>query len=217
MPDTQANGTQDFNMQDMEMWNMAHRILICRTWRCNGTQDYNIQDIEMWNMGCKSKKEQFGEIISDLLIKQRNKQLVFFPFVKNYGEINTAFMSLSYNFVQQHVHISEVCPPRKCFFLVINKGFSPILLMSQGRVLRISSDRDDWMKEKIKTQKNPQGFQQNPKKYLKQKLTPKKSHVEFLSHKNFQKALNDITWKIETLVLNTAKNPHLNQSTQKGS
>ena len=78
-------------------------------------------------------------------------------------------------------------------------------------------DRDDWMKEKIKTQKNPQGFQQNPKKYLKQKLTPKKSHVEFLSHKNFQKALNDMTWKIEKLVLNTAKNPHLNQSTQKES
>ena len=34
-----------------------------------GTQDFNMQDMEMWNMGCTSKKEQFGEIISDLLIK----------------------------------------------------------------------------------------------------------------------------------------------------
>ena len=165
-------------------------------------------------MRCTSKKEQFGGIISGLLLNREINNLLFFPFVKNYGEINTAFMSLSYNFVQQHVHISQVCLPRECFFLGINKGFSPILLMSQGRVLRISSDRDDRMKAKIKTQKNPQGFQQNPKKYLKQKLTPKKSHVEFLSHKNFQRALNDITRKIETLVLNTAKNPHLHQSTR---
>jgi len=46
---------------------------------------------------------------------------------------------------------------------------------------------------------------------------PKKSHAEFPSHKNFQKALNDITGKIETLVLNTQKNPYLNQATQKNT
>jgi len=69
------------------------------------------------------------------------------------------------------------------------------------------------MKAKINTQKNPWGFQQNPNKSLKQKLSPKKSHVKFLS----QKALNDITQKMETLVLNTPKNPHLNQSTQKNT
>ena len=58
------------------------------------------------------------------------------------------------------------------------------------------------------------GKNQNPKKSvglqtkpLDQNLTPKKSHAEFPSHKNFQRALNDITQKIETLVLNTPKNP----------
>ena len=37
----------------------------------------------------------------------------------------------------------------------------------------------------------------------------------FSSHKNLLKALNDITRKIETLVLNTPKNPYLNQATPK--
>ena len=44
----------------------------------------------------------------------------------------------------------------------------------------------------MKTQKKSQGFKQNPRKSLDQNLTPKKSHAEFQSHKNFQKALNDI-------------------------
>ena len=35
-----------------------------------------------------------------------------------------------------------------------------------------------------------------PPKSLEQKLTPQKSHAEFLSLKNLQKALNDITLKI---------------------
>ena len=35
-------------------------------------------------------------------------------------------------------------------------------------------------------------FQQNLKKSLEQKFTPKKSHAKFLSLKNFQKGLNDI-------------------------
>ena len=42
------------------------------------------------------------------------------------------------------------------------------------------------MGAKIKTQKNPLGFKQNPIKSLDQNLSPKKSHAEFPSHnKNF--------------------------------
>ena len=72
-------------------------------------------------------------------------------------------------------------------------------------VLLISCDWNDQMGAKFKTQKNPWGFQQNLKKSVDQNLTGKKSHAKFPSHKNFQKALNDITWKIETLILNTQK------------
>ena len=43
------------------------------------------------------------------------------------------------------------------------------------------------------------GKNQNPKKSRRQKLTPKKFHAKFPSLKRFQKALNDITWKIKTL------------------
>ena len=71
------------------------------------------------------------------------------------------------------------------------------------------------MEEKNQNQKkNPLGFKQNSKKSLDQNLTPKKSHAEFPSHKNFQKALNDITRRIETLVFNTQKTPYFNQATQ---
>ena len=56
------------------------------------------------------------------------------------------------------------------------------------------------------------GFKQNPKKFLDQNLTPKKSHAEFPSHKNFQKALNDITRKIQNISFGIAKkNPYLNK------
>ena len=54
-------------------------------------------------------------------------------------------------------------------------------------------------------------------KTLDQNLTPKKSHAQFPSHKIFHKALTDMTRKIETLVLNTPKNPHLNQAIQKNT
>ena len=54
-----------------------------------------------------------------------------------------------------------------------------------GGVLRISGDRDD---RKSKPRKIPRASIKNPQK----------SHAEFPSHKNFQKALNDITRKIET-------------------
>ena len=56
------------------------------------------------------------------------------------------------------------------------------------------------------------GQNQNPKKSLDQNLTPKKSLAEFPSHKNVQKALNYITRKTETLVLNTPKNTYLIKS-----
>ena len=39
-----------------------------------------------------------------------------------------------------------------------------------GGVVGISSDGDDRMEPKVKTQKNPLGFQQNPKKFLDQIL-----------------------------------------------
>ena len=39
----------------------------------------------------------------------------------------------------------------------------------------------------------------NPKKCLYQKSTPKKSRAEFPNLKKFQKALNDMAWKIKTL------------------
>ena len=38
-----------------------------------------------------------------------------------------------------------------------------------------------------KNPKNPEGFQQNPKKFKDKTLTPKKSHAKFLSLKNLQK------------------------------
>ena len=59
------------------------------------------------------------------------------------------------------------------------------------------------------------GKTQNPKKSLHQNLTPQKSHAAFPNHKIFEKALNDITRKIQTLVWNTRKNSYLNQATPK--
>ena len=44
----------------------------------------------------------------------------------------------------------------------------------EGELIRISSDRDDRMGPKIKTQKNPQGFQLNPPKKIRgPKISPK--------------------------------------------
>ena len=128
-------------------------------------------------------------------------------------------------------------------------------------VLRISSDRDDRMGAKIKTQKNRLGFKQNPKKSLDQNLSPKKCHAEFPSHnknfciKWFNSKNRNISFRLQnsrfflkitkeigkeigsdllfdcsrvvklvakirtvlqsTLVLNTPKNPYLNQATKK--
>ena len=60
-----------------------------------------------------------------------------------------------------------------------------------GRVLKISSGRDDRMEGKIKTQKNP------PKKSPDQTLTPQKSHAEFRSHKIlFAELCSRDTWEL---------------------
>jgi len=51
----------------------------------------------------------------------------------------------------------------------------------------------EWGQKSI-PKKIPRGFQQNPKKSLDEKFTPKKSHAEIPSL-NFQKGLNDLTRK----------------------
>ena len=53
-----------------------------------------------------------------------------------------------------------------------------------GGIIQILRDRYDQMGAKVKTPKNPS---------LALNLTAKKSHAKFRGHKNFQKALNDIT------------------------
>ena len=73
-----------------------------------------------------------------------------------------------------------------------------------GGVLWISNDRDD-----------NGGKNQNPKNSLVQNLTPKKYHAEFLSHKNFQKALNDKTRKIRNISFEYQKTNLLISSYQK--
>ena len=71
-------------------------------------------------------------------------------------------------------------------------------------VLRILSDRDDRLGATIKTQKSPGLRASKRKKKFKnqipgQKFNPKYPITNFRS--NFKKALNDITRKIETLVM----------------
>ena len=56
-----------------------------------------------------------------------------------------------------------------------------------GGKFRISSDRDVRMGAKIKPLKKSLVLQTKPPKSLNQNSTPKKSHAEFPSHKNFQK------------------------------
>ena len=53
--------------------------------------------------------------------------------------------------------------------LKLKQGQKSILSAIPGGVLGISSDGDDRMEPKVKTQKNQLGFQQNPKKFLDQK------------------------------------------------
>ena len=54
------------------------------------------------------------------------------------------------------------------------------------------------------------GQKSKPPKIPGPKFNAQKPHAKFLSHKNFQKALNDITTNHPT-VLNTPQNPYLNQ------
>ena len=89
------------------------------------------------------------------------------------------------------VSISAITPEYFQHFSTITFIVEP---QGGGGVLQVLSDGDDRIGAKIKTQKNPLGFQQNPKKSLNQKFTPKKSHAEFPSL-NFQTGLNDITRK----------------------
>ena len=92
------------------------------------------------------------------------------------------------------------CPPHRPCMHIWNIKQVPLvnkLSLPPGlEILWTSNDGDDWMGANIKTQRNPSGFLQNSPKNPKQKLTPQKSHTEFLSLKNLQKALNDITRKI---------------------
>ena len=52
----------------------------------------------------------------------------------------------------------------------------------------VSSHRDDWMGQILKTKKMPRASNDTPKKSLDQKLTPKISPAEFPNLKVFQKA-----------------------------
>ena len=71
----------------------------------------------------------------------------------------------------------------------------------------------EWGKKKSKPKKKSVGLQTKLKKIPRPKFNSqmKKSHAEFPSHKNVQRALNDITRRIETLVFNTQKTPYFNQ------
>ena len=51
--------------------------------------------------------------------------------------------------------------------------------------------------QKSKPKIIPKAFNKTPKKFPEQRLTPQKSHAEFPSLNNFQKALNDITQKVK--------------------
>ena len=79
------------------------------------------------------------------------------------------------------------------------------MVSTSGGVRQISSDRDNRMGAKIKTHKKSLGIQTKPQEILRPKFNPKKSHAEFPSHKNFQKALNDITRKIQNTTFRIAK------------
>ena len=61
----------------------------------------------------------------------------------------------------------------------IGPPFSSFSIAILGGILWISSDRGDRKGAKIKTQKNPKGFKQNPKKPLDQNLTKKNPMLNF--------------------------------------
>ena len=59
------------------------------------------------------------------------------------------------------------------------------------------------------------GQKSKPKQIPGPKFNPQKSHAEFPSYKNFQKALNDITITNLQIILNAQKNPYLNKAAKK--
>ena len=66
------------------------------------------------------------------------------------------------------------------------------------------------MGAKIKIPQNPLGLKKKKNRWTKIYPPKTESHAEIPSrNKNFQEAWNDITRKIERLVLNTQKNPYL--------
>ena len=74
--------------------------------------------------------------------------------------------------------------------------------------------------DKNQNPKKSLGLPTKPPKIPGPKINPQKSHAKFRSLKNFQNALNDITWKIKTLenIRNWyLKNPNLNQATPKNT
>ena len=68
-------------------------------------------------------------------------------------------------------------------------------------VLRILSDRDDQIGTELKTQKKFLGLPTKPKTIPGPKLTAQKSHAEFPSLKNIQKALNDLMRKMKNNIM----------------
>ncbi len=88
-------------------------------------------------------------------------------------------------------------------FLFISFSFSS----DPTGVLGISNDGDDQMGAKFKTQKNPKGFQHNPKKFLDQKLTPQNMFVCAL----FTEQRSQSTTTNVQIALNIQKHPYLNQ------
>ena len=84
---------------------------------------------------------------------------------------------------------------KKCYAIQGSRKMFTVQLTvpAEGGYSGFSSDGDDRMESKVKTQKNPRGFQQNPKKSLDQTLTPQKSHVSvnltFQTHKSQAKEI----------------------------
>ena len=129
------------------------------------------------------------------------------------------------------------CPPHRSEMYICNMKQVP-LVNKLSLPLRAGDTLDfkwwGWSNGgKNQNPKKSLGLPTKPtKKSLDQKLTPKKSHAKFLSLKNLQKALNDITQKIWTIEIECLclfinhtiwiyrlfwippKIPYLNQATQ---
>ena len=92
-------------------------------------------------------------------------------------------------------------PFSKFIFVSYESSWGP------GGVFQISSDMDDWMEEKIKTQKNPWSFKQTPKNFWAIKFS------EELRSRNTWGSYTGTITNLQ-IALNTQQNPYLNQATQ---